>query len=422
MQTLQPADLDFAALVHPQDTVWWGQVCAEPTLLTETLMAQRHAIGPFTVVMGLRMADTVWPEHADIVRMRALNAGGTNRALARAGVLDMLPLHVSQMEGALERGDMACDVALVQVSPPDAQGRYSLGLANDYVRAAVSRARMVIAEINDQLPWIPCDAPLTDGDIDIAVHTSRPLPQVRAAQPGELDRCIASWAAPFISDGATLQMGVGTVPEALMAQLRDRRGLGVHSGLLTDSLVDLVECGAVTNENKPIDRGVSVSGVLMGTDRLYRFCAHSRAIRLAPLSYTHQPATLARLPRLISINSALEIDLTGQVNAEALGNDAWGGVGGQVDFVRGAALSPGGRSLIALPSLTTGGGASRIVARLQGPVTTARSDVDLIVTEHGVAQLRGKSIRQRIEAMLAIAHPAHREPLAREAHPFLKAL
>lgn len=422
MQMLQADAIDFASVIRPQDTIWWGQVCAEPTLLTEALMAQRHAIGPFSVVMGLRMADTVRPEHADLVHMRALNAAGTNRALAKAGVLDMLPLHVSQVEPALERGDIACDVVLAQLSPPDAQGRYSLGLTSDYLHTAISRARMVIAEINDQLPWIPCDTPLTAADIDIGIATSRPLPQMRTTQPSELDLRIAAWASPFIPDGATLQMGVGTVPDALMAQLRGRRGLGVHSGLLTDSLVDLVECGAITNEHKPIDTGISVSGALMGTDRLYRFCADSGAVRMAPLSYTHHPHTLGRLPGLISINSALEVDLTGQVNAEALGTSALGGVGGQVDFVRGAALSPCGRSLIALPSLTANGQASRIVSRLRGPVTTARSDVDLIVTEHGAAQLRGKSIRQRIEAMLTIADPTQREQLARDAHPFLKAL
>lgn len=420
MQLLDIAALDFGALVRPGDTVVWGQVCAEPTALTEALLAQRQRIGAFSVMVGLRTAATLRPEHADLVRMVALNAGGTNRALAKAQVLDMLPIHVSQVEAGLRSGLLPCDVALVQVSPPDAQGRYSLGLVGDYIRTAVGRARIVIAEINAQVPWTPCDAPLTADDIDFAVQVDCPLPQFPAARVTDIDQRIARAAAPYIGDGATIQFGMGAVPDALMQQLRDRRRLGVHSGLLTDGFVDLVECGAITNEHKPFDRGVSVTGALMGTDRLYRLCAHNPAVRLAPLSYTHDMARLAQLPGLVSINSALEVDLTGQVNAEALGTQVLGGVGGQVDFIRGAMLSPGGRSIMALPSLTHNASASRIVARLNGPVTTARSDVDLVITEHGVAELRGRSVRERIRAMIAIADPSQREALERSAHPLHK--
>lgn len=411
--------LDFAALLRTGDTVLWGQVCAEPALLTKRLMEQRHRIGQFQVFVGFRTANTLQPEHADNVHMLALNAGGTNRALAKAGVLDMVPVHVSQVEAAIRTGLLPCDVVLVQVSPPDALGRYSLGLTGDYMRAAVERARVVIAEVNVQVPWVPCDTPLTEADIDFAVYVDQPLPQVPAATVSSLDAQIANWAAPYIDDGATIQFGIGGVPDALMLQLRDRKRLGVHSGMLSDGFVDLVECGAITNEHKPFDRGVSVTGTLMGTQRLYQLCHQNPAVRLAPLSYTHDPVRLAQLPNLVSINSALEIDLTGQVNAEALGSHTLGGVGGQVDFVRGAALSPGGRSIIALGSITPKG-ASRIVAQLSGPVTTARSDVDLVITEHGVAELRGRSLRQRIRAMIAIADPSQREALERAAYPLTK--
>jgi acyl-CoA hydrolase len=371
-------------------------------------------------MLGFRTAATLRPEHADVVSLIALNAGGANRVLAKAQALDMLPIHVSQVEAYIRTGVLPCDVALVQVSPPDAQGRYSLGLVGDYIRAAVDKARIVIAEINEQVPWVHCDAPLTDDDIDFAVRVSRPLPQVPSARVTEVDRRIALCAAPYIEDGSTIQFGVGAVPDALMAQLRDRRHLGVHSGMLTDGFVDLIECGAVTNEHKPFDRGVSVTGALMGTDRLYRFCDQNPEVRLAPLSHTHDMENLARLPGLVSINSALEVDITGQVNAEALGNQALGGVGGQVDFIRGAALSSGGRSIMALPSLTHDAKASRIVARLSGPVTTARSDMDLVVTEHGVAELRGRTVRERVRAMIAVADPSQREDLERAAHPLIK--
>ena len=419
LRMMEMDKLDWSTLVRPGDTVLWGQVCAEPTTLTASLMAQRQRIGPFNVFMGYRSAPTVLPEHADTVTLRALNAGGSNRPLAKAGVLDMVPMHVSQVEAAIRSGLLACDVVLVQVSPPDAQGRYSLGLTGDYLRAAVDRARIVIAEVNTQVPRVPCDAPLTAADIDFAVQVDCPLPQVPAATVTPLDARIAAWAAPYIGDGATIQFGIGAVPDALMLQLRDRRRLGVHSGMLSDGFVDLVECGAITNEHKPFDRGVSVTGALMGTQRLYQLCHQNPAVRLAPLSHTHDPTRLTQLPNLVSINSALEIDLTGQVNAEALGPHTLGGVGGQVDFVRGAALSPGGRSIMALGSITPKG-ASRIVAQLSGPVTTARSDVDLVVTEHGVAELRGRSVRQRIRAMIAIADPAQREALERAIHPQLQ--
>lgn len=416
MRLLDIPSLDFAEWVRPGDAVLWGQVCAEPTALTEALMAQRHRIGDFTVMVGYRTAHTLQPEHADVVRVVALNAGGANRALAKAHALDMLPMHISQVEASLRNGTLPCDVALVQVSPPDAQGRYSLGLVGDYIRAAVDKARIVIAEINDQVPWTHCDSPLTADDIDFAIQVSRPLPQVAAATATDIDRRIAAAVAPYIVDGATIQFGVGAVPDALMPQLRNRRRLGVHSGMLTDGFVDLVESGAITNEHKPFDRGVSVTGALMGTDRLYRLCANNPAVRLAPLSHTHDPAKLALLPQLVSINSALEVDITGQVNAESLGSQVFGGVGGQVDFIRGAALSRGGRSIMALPSLTQNGSASRIVARLNGPVTTARSDVDLVVTEHGVAELRGRSVSERMRALIGIADPTQREALASAAH------
>lgn len=411
--------LDFSVLMRAGDTVVWGQVCAEPTALTERLLAQRGRIGRFQVFMGYRVSQTLQPEHADSVHMLALNAGGANRTLARAGLLDMIPMHVSQVESAIGSGLLPCDVALVQVSPPDAQGHYSLGVTGDYMRAAVNRARVVIAEVNSQVPWVPCDAPLTETDIDYVVHVDRALPQVSASEVTPLDTQIARWAAPYIEDGATIQFGIGAVPDALMAQLRDRRRLGVHSGMLSDGFVDLVECGAITNEHKPFDRGVSVTGALMGTQRLYELCHQNPAVRLAPLSYTHAPARLAQLPNFISVNSALEIDLTGQVNAEALGNNMLGGVGGQVDFVRGATLSPGGRSIMALGSLTPKG-ASRIVSQLNGPVTTARSDIDLVVTEHGVAELRGRSLCQRVRAMIAIADSTQRDALERAAFPLVK--
>ncbi|RYZ04631.1 MAG: hypothetical protein EOO24_12915, partial [Comamonadaceae bacterium] len=218
----------------------------------------------------------------------------------------------------------------------------------------------------------------------------------------------------LIPDRSTLQMGIGGVPEAVFAMLTDRRELGIHSGMIGDSAMDLIEAGAVTNTHKGLDDGLTVTGAIFGTQRLYRFVHQNPALRLMPTSHTHAAATLSRVKRLVSINSALEVDLTGQVNAEAIGRDHIGAVGGQVDFVRGAAMSEGGVSIIALPA-TGKGGASRIVADLSGPVTTARSDVDVIATEHGIARLRGLSIGQRVRALAAIAAPEHRDGLLAQA-------
>src|SRR5690606_24914112 len=232
----------------------------------------------------------------------------------------------------------------------------------------------------------------------------------------DLDRAISKFAQAYIPDRATLQVGIGSVPEAVMSDLRGRRDLGIHSGMLGDSVVDLVEAGAISNAYKEVDPGITITGALIGTRRLYDFCHRNTTVRMHPLSYTHNFSVLSKLSRFISLNSAVEVDLSGQVNAESAGGQYVGAVGGQVDYVRAASASPGGRSIIALPSTAQNGAVSRIVAQLSGPVTTARSDVDVIITEYGAADLRGKTLSQRARALIEIAHPAHRETLDRAAH------
>ena len=420
MKRLDAATLRMADFVRAGDTVMWGQVCGEPQTLTEALVAQRAEIGRFSLFLGSGFSRTLKPEHADLIQIRAVGAVGTHRKLAQAGVLEVVPIHVSQIERAIRSGTIACDVALVQVSPANERGEHSLGLIGDYIRAMVEKARIVIAEINTQVPWVLCQAPLTADDIDYAIETDRPLIEVPPAEITPLDSSIAGFVEPFIPERATLQMGIGGVPEAVMKLLVGRRGLGIHSGMIGESVVDLIESGSVTNEHKEIDRGVTVTGALLGTRRLYRFCDRNAAVRLVPISHTHDTAALAKLSRFISMNSALEVDITGQVNAEAIGSDYVGAVGGQVDYVRAANNSEGGRSIIALRATAQEGRTSRVVGALSGPVTTARADVDVVVTEHGSAELRGKSLRERIVAMVAIADPRFREDLEREAHRFVK--
>lgn len=420
MKFLDAASIRLADHIRPGDTIMWGQVCGEPQTLTEALVAQRAEIGKVSVFLGAGFSRTLLPEHTDFISLRGIGAVGTHRRLTKAGVLDVVPIHISQMDRAIRSGVLKCDVALIQVSPPNERGEYSPGLIGDYVHAMVESARVVIAEINAQVPWVNCDTPLTSEAIDFAIRTDRPLIEVPSAEITELDEAIAGFVEPVIPDRATLQVGIGGVPEAIMKLLTGRKGLGIHSGMIGESVVDLIESGAVTNEYKEIDRGVTITGALLGTGRLYRYCERNPAIRLAPTSYTHDVSVLSQLSRFISMNSALEVDITGQVNAEAIGANYLGAVGGQVDYVRAANLSTGGRSIIALRATAQGGEISRIVSSLSGPVTTARADVDIVVTEFGAAELRGLSLRERVGAMVNIAAPQFREELEREAHRFIK--
>lgn len=415
MQRLDLAALDFARIVRPGDTVVWGQACGEARSLTERLMEQRQRIGPFRVFLGTSFSATVQPEQADSVEFVGLGGTGSARRLTKAGVLDVAPLHMSAVDALMREGRLRVDVVLIQASRTDRPGEYSLGLASDYVRGAVDRARVVVAELNDQVPATRCAEPLHDEDIDLFVDVSRAPVELAPTPFGALERAIAEHVDPYVPDRATLQIGLGAIPEAILATLAGRRGLGVHSGVVGDRVADLMDAGVVTNEHKELDRGLTTTCLLIGTKRLYDFADRNPRLLMAPVSHTHGFGVVSRLERFVALNSAVEVDLTGQVNAEAVGDDYVGLVGGQVDYVRAANVSRGGCAIIALPS-TTSGDASRIVDRLSGPVTTARSDVGVIVTEQGAADLRGASVRQRTRMLIDIADPAHRDRLERAAH------
>ena len=269
---------------------------------------------------------------------------------------------------------------------------------------------MTLAEVHPDVPWSHGTRHLHRAEMDLCVTASYPLPQPVASSNGAVEQAIARHVAGYIEDGATLQTGLGAIPQAVLAALHDRRDLGVHSGVIGDAVVELAEAGVVTNARKSIDRGASVAGLLMGSARLHRYAHRNPSLQMRSSEYTHDPQVLAAIDRFVAINSAIEVDLTGQVNAELAGGAYVGAVGGALDFLRAAQRSRGGVPIVALPS--TVGAASRIVPRLSGPVTTPRSDAGVIVTEHGAADLRGLPLRQRVERMLAIAHPAHRAALA----------
>ena len=412
---VEPRTLDLARHIRRGDRIVMGQACGEPTALVEALIEQGAAIGDLSAFIATSFSGLFTPDTASAFRLSSMGAIGALRSMTKANALDIVPVHVSQVGPMIEAGHIGCDVAMIQLSPAGPDGRHSCGLIGDHVRAAVARARVVIAEINAQVPYTLGETVGAD-EIDVAVHVDRPPVEVQPAAIGPVDEAIARHCATYIGDGAVIQTGVGAVPDAILRLLHDRKDLGVHSGMLGDGLVDLVEAGVVTNARKAIDTGVSINGALIGTKRLYDWAHGNRAMRMCATGYTHDAAVLARIERLVAINSALEVDLTGQVNAEASGASYVGGTGGQVDFVRAGARSPGGHSIIALPSTAKKGTLSRITTRLSGPVTTARTEVDIIVTEYGAAELKGQTLAERARRLTAIAHPDFREELDREAH------
>ena len=408
-------DLDLGAFLRPGDRIVMGQACGEPTTLVDALIEQSPGIGGLSAFIATSFSGRFTPAAVSGFSLAGMGAIGALRSLTKAHRLSVIPCHASQVAPLIEAGIIGCDVAFVQVSPADANGDHSFGLISDHVRAAVAKARVVVAEVNEQVPFTHGEL-LPAAEIDVAVHVSRLPVEVPPGRIGATEAAMARHAAAYVEDGSVIQTGVGAVPDALLRLLRDRKDLGVHSGMLGDGLVELVEAGVVTNARKRIDRGVSVNGALIGTKRLYEFAHRNPRIRMCPTSYTHDATVLAQLDRLVTINSAMEVDLTGQVNAEQSGSAYLGGTGGQVDFVRAGARSPGGHAIIALPATAKGGTVSRITAELSGPVTTARSDVDVIVSEFGAAELRGQTLAERTRRLIAIAHPDFREELARAAH------
>jgi acyl-CoA hydrolase len=407
-------DLDLREFVRPGDRIVLGHACGEPTTLVEALLAQAAGVGGLSAFLATSFSGLLTPESTAGLEVLSMGAIGVLRTLTRAGRLGVIPCHVGQIGPLIEAGQIGCDVTFVQVSTADAAGNHSLGLVSDYTRAAVARARVVVAEVNERVPFTYGER-LAASEIDYAVPVSRQPVEVPSAVIGPADEAIARHAAAYVEDGSVLQVGVGALPDAIMSLLGDRRDLGVHSGMVGDGLVDLTEAGVITNARKPVDRGVSVTGNLIGTRRLHEFAHRNPGIRMCDSSYTHGGPVLAGLDKLVTVNSAVEVDLTGQVNAEQAGDAYLGGTGGQVDFVRAGARSAGGHALIALPATARGGTVSRITARLSGPVTTARSEVDVIVTEFGAAELKGRSLAERTRRLIAIAHPGFREDLEREA-------
>ena len=366
---------DLARVIRPGDAVVCGQACAEPQTLLEQLVAQREALSGCALFMGSSYSGIVRPAHADHLRLASYCGTGTNRALADAGVLDIVPVPYSQLGALMRSGAMRCDVVLVQVSPPNARGEYSLGLSVEYLAPALEACRTVIAEVNDRVPWTHTEPLLRAEDLDLVVESSRAPVVLDQGRPKELELRIARHAAALVPEGATIECGIGALPNAVVAALKGRRALHYHSGLVCDAVVDL-------------EPESCVGGALIGTRRLFEWARGNDRLRLCSSDVTHGWKSLGRLERFVAVNSAVELDLTGQVNGELARGSYVGAVGGALDFVRAANQSPGGLAITVLP-------AARVVERLSGPVSVPRSEAGVVVTEHGVADLRGCTLAER---------------------------
>jgi acyl-CoA hydrolase len=410
-QIQQLSNLNFSQLIHEGDLVCYGQGPAEPLPLTKRLMAQRSEIGPFSCFIGIGWSDTADPKFTDTVSFTSYCGTGTNRKLIMAGQLSILPVHYSAMTQFLAQ---RVDVLLIQLAPTADKNAYSFSLACEYLFPLMKTARLVIAEVNDQAPPSVGERTVSADEIDIIVLTSRELAEPNPVKLGDVESRIATHIASLVEDGATLQIGLGAIPEAVLSALSAHRDLGVHSGLVGDSIVDLVESGVITNARKPIGGQYIVSGLLAGGLRLNTFVRDNQDLfRLRTTAYTHEARILANMNRFTAINSAIEVDLCGQVNSEVAGGLYVGAVGGLMDFIRGAHASPRGQPIIALPSTAKGnmGPVSRIVPRLSGPATLPHADAPIVVTEFGVADLRGLDFSQRRKRLIDIAHPDFRDGL-----------
>ncbi len=410
---------DAVRLIRPQTRLLIGSGAAEPSTLVEALCSHgSHLRGNDIVhLLTLGPAPYVKPEHCDRFRHTAFFIGANVREAVQAGRADFMPVFLSEIPSLIHSGRVRVDVALVQVSPPDHHGYVSLGVSVDIVRAAVDSADLVLAEVNPNMPRTHGDSFLSLDDIDALVPVETPLFELNAEPLDAVSLAIGRNVASLIPNGATLQLGIGTIPNAVLAALSGHEELGVHTEMFSDGVMRLATAGVITGRKKTLLPGKIVTSFIMGSRALYDWVDDNPIVEMRPSQFANDPAVIARNESMVAVNSALAIDLTGQVAADTVGGRFFSGIGGQVDFIRGAARAPGGRPIIALPSMAKGGTISRITASFEAGagVVTSRGDVHWVVTEHGVADLWGRSVRQRAEALIAVAHPDVRAELRAQA-------
>jgi len=391
---------------------------ATPTTLLEAL-AKRTDVENVTLYHLHLEGPVPWttPEHAGRFRSVSLFTGANMREPVNAGRADFVPIFLSDVPSLFLSGRVRLDAALVQLSPPDRHGFCSLGTSVDAARAAVDSAPMIIAEINNQMPRTHGDTSVPFEEIEAFTHTDRPLPQHLPEAESPVIARIGELVAGLVEDGSTLQMGIGAIPDAVLSRLHDRHDLGVHTEMFSDRLVDLVEAGAVNNRLKAIFPGRIVTSFVLGSKRVFDFVNDNSEVEFISADMSNDTGRIGRNPKVVAINSAIQVDLTGQVCADSMGTRIYSGIGGQMDFIRGAARSAGGKPIIALPSTAAGGKLSRIAATLTegSGVVTTRGHVHWIVTEYGAVNLHGKSLRERAELLTSIAHPDFRAELTKAA-------
>jgi len=388
---------------------------AEPETLVEALMERAPYVRDVEVMhlLTLGISPYAAPEMAKHFRHNALFMGGNVRQAVNEGRGDYTPIFLSEVEALFESGELPINVAMIQVSPPDPHGYCSFGVAVETTLTAAKHAHYVIAQVNSQMPRTYGDSFIHVSELDAIVEVSRPLCELRKLTGSEIHRQIGAHVASLIEEGSVLQLGIGGIPDAVLPQLMDRRDLGVHTEMVSDNAIPLIEAGVINGRRKNVKPRKIILGFVLGTKRLFDFINENPVFEFHPSAYTNDPFRIASNDRMVALNSAIEVDLTGQVCAESVGPNFYSGFGGQLDFVRGAARSKGGKPIIALPSTAKNDMVSRIVPQLApgAGVLTTRADVHYVVTEHGIASLHGRTIRQRAEALIQISHPKFRTEL-----------
>lgn len=404
--------------VKPGDRVVLAHACGEPRSLVSAMMERAPDLTGVEIVHMVSMGKALYclPEHCHSFRHNSLFAGASSRQAINEGRADYTPCHFSEIPLLFRYDRLPVDVALITATPPDKQGFVGLGISVDYTRQAALSAKTTIALVNPNAPRVAGDCCLHVSDIDRFVPSDEPLIELSPPKIGDVERAIGSNVASIIKDGDCLQLGIGAIPDATLSFLKEKNDLGIHSEMVSDGVMHLVEEGIVNCRKKTLHPNKIVITFAMGTREFYQWMDHNSMIEMYPVDYTNDPYVIAKNDNLVSINSAISVDLLGQVAADTLGPRQFSGTGGQVDFVRGARRSRGGRSIIALPATAAKGKASRIVSVLEKgqAVTTSRQDVDYVVTEYGVAPLRGKTVRDRAEGLIRIAAPEFRDRLREE--------
>lgn len=407
---------EAVAHIKSGDRVVLGHAAGEPLHLTQAMVRNAAAYSNVEIahMLVLGSCDYCRPEYADNFRHNALFVSPPARNAIESGQADFTPGYFYRVPRLFEAA-LPIDVALIQVTPPDKNGICSLGVSVDYTLAAMKNAKLVIAQVNDRMPRTCGSGNIHVAEIDLFVEHPAPLSELAPHKNGPVEEAIGRYCASLINDGDTLQLGIGAIPDAVLSCLRHKKDLGIHSEMFSDGVVDLMERGVITNSKKTCKPGVSVANFLMGTQRLYDFVSNNPLVELHPVDYVNDPVIIAQNDNMVCINSCVQVDLMGQVASETVGYKQISGVGGQVDFVRGAAMSKNGRSIMAMPS-TAKGKVSKIVPVLDegSAVTTSRNDVDYVVTEYGIAHLTGRTLRERAKALIRIAHPDFRPRLCAE--------